>query len=110
MRATKFEFEKRFWIICAIYFAGFALSAASDPVDVCMAGFALERPQPPGARIAIPAPRTYSPAVSLRTPVALSMRRNDQPSRPSAMTCCFFSSLKTLLTRPSVFAQPLSMS
>ena len=27
MRATKFEFEKRFWIICAIYFVGFCLSA-----------------------------------------------------------------------------------
>ena len=27
MRATKFEFEKRFWIIMAIYFAGFMLSA-----------------------------------------------------------------------------------
>ena len=26
MRATRFEFEKRFWIICAIYFAGFFLS------------------------------------------------------------------------------------
>jgi protein-S-isoprenylcysteine O-methyltransferase Ste14 len=26
VRATKFEFEKRFWIICAIYFAGFFLS------------------------------------------------------------------------------------
>lgn len=26
MRATKFEFEHRFWIIAAIYFAGFALS------------------------------------------------------------------------------------
>jgi protein-S-isoprenylcysteine O-methyltransferase Ste14 len=26
VRATKFEFEKRFWIICAIYFIGFALS------------------------------------------------------------------------------------
>jgi protein-S-isoprenylcysteine O-methyltransferase Ste14 len=26
LRATKFEFEKRFWIICAIYFAGFCLS------------------------------------------------------------------------------------
>jgi protein-S-isoprenylcysteine O-methyltransferase Ste14 len=25
--ATKFEFEHRFWIICAIYFVGFALSA-----------------------------------------------------------------------------------
>lgn len=26
MRATRFEFEKRFWIICAIYFAGFSLA------------------------------------------------------------------------------------
>jgi hypothetical protein len=26
VRATKFEFEKRFWIICAIYFVGFLLS------------------------------------------------------------------------------------
>jgi protein-S-isoprenylcysteine O-methyltransferase Ste14 len=26
VRATRFEFEKRFWIICAIYFAGFFLS------------------------------------------------------------------------------------
>jgi protein-S-isoprenylcysteine O-methyltransferase Ste14 len=26
VRATAFEFEKRFWIICAIYFAGFCLS------------------------------------------------------------------------------------
>ncbi len=26
MRATRFEFEKRFWIICAIYLAGFCLS------------------------------------------------------------------------------------
>ena len=30
--------------------------------------------------------------------MASSMRRSDQPSRPSAMTCCFFSSFKTLLT------------
>jgi protein-S-isoprenylcysteine O-methyltransferase Ste14 len=26
VRATKFEFEKRFWIVCAIYFVGFFLS------------------------------------------------------------------------------------
>jgi protein-S-isoprenylcysteine O-methyltransferase Ste14 len=26
VRATRFEFEKRFWIICAIYLAGFCLS------------------------------------------------------------------------------------
>jgi len=30
------------------------------------------------------------------------MRRNGQPSRPSARTCCRFSSLKTLLTRRRV--------
>jgi protein-S-isoprenylcysteine O-methyltransferase Ste14 len=27
VQATKFEFEKRFWIICAIFFIGFSLSA-----------------------------------------------------------------------------------
>jgi protein-S-isoprenylcysteine O-methyltransferase Ste14 len=27
VQATKFEFEKRFWIICAMYFVGFFLSA-----------------------------------------------------------------------------------
>ena len=27
VRATRFEFEKRFWIICTIYFTGFCLSA-----------------------------------------------------------------------------------
>src|ERR1022692_4468954 len=26
------------------------------------------------------------------------IRRSDHPSRPNAMTCCFFSSFKTLLT------------
>ncbi len=26
LRAAKFEFEKRFWIICAVYFVGFCLS------------------------------------------------------------------------------------
>ena len=30
MRATKFEFEKRFWIITAIYFVGFSLSAFDE--------------------------------------------------------------------------------
>ena len=36
--------------------------------------------------------------VSRRICTVASMRRNDHPSRPSAMTCCFFPSLKTLLT------------
>jgi hypothetical protein len=30
------------------------------------------------------------------------IRRSDQPNRPRAMTCCFFSSFKTLLTSPRV--------
>jgi hypothetical protein len=34
--------------------------------------------------------RSFSPDLS-----GFLMRRNYQPSRPSAMTCCFFSSLKT---------------
>src|SRR6266567_34632 len=63
-----------------------------------MAGFeGLWRPHPPGRRSAMPAPRRYSPAVSRRTPVACSMRRSDQPSRPNAMTCSRFSLLKTWL-------------
>lgn len=52
----------------------------------------------PGPRIAIPTAFTYPLAVSRRTPVASSIRRSDHPSRPNANTCCFFSSLKTLLT------------
>ena len=32
-----------------------------------------------------------------RTPVASSIRRSDQPRRPSARTCCRFSAVKTLL-------------
>jgi hypothetical protein len=39
--------------------------------------------------------------------VACSMRRRDHPSRPSAMTCCFFSSLKTLLM-PTEPIRPLA--
>src|SRR4029453_7246606 len=38
----------------------------------------------------------YALAVSRRTPVASSIRRSDHPSRPSAITCCRFSALKTL--------------
>ncbi len=74
------------------------LKTAAESVDTSMAGFAGFRPHPPGGRTAIPAARRYAPAVSRRICAALSMRRNDHPSRPNAMTCCFFSSLKTLLT------------
>src|SRR4051812_10695314 len=49
-----------------------------------------------GALIAIEAARRYALAVSRRMPVAPSIFLSDQPSRPSASTCCFFSSLKTL--------------
>ena len=71
-----------------------------------MAGFA--GPASPGAPArglvgGRPRPRTLSPAafryalaVSRRTDVSSSIRLSDQPSRPSATTCCRFSSLKTL--------------
>jgi len=38
-------------------------------------------------------------AVSRRMPLAASIFLSDQPSPPSASTCCFFSSLKTLAMR-----------
>jgi hypothetical protein len=72
--------------------AGFA---GSGSVVTCMAGFADARRSHPGWRT--PAVFRYALTVSLRTPVASSMRRKDHPSFPSAMACCFFSSLKTLL-------------
>ena len=80
-----------------------------------MAGFAgTRRPQPPGARMATPAALRYAPAVSRRMPVSCWMRRSGQPSRPSAMTCCRFSSLKTLLTsmegNPSIVLNVLPIS
>jgi hypothetical protein len=52
---------------------------------------------PTGGRGSIPAALRYPATVSRRTPVARRMRRSDQPSRPNAITCRFFSSLKTLL-------------
>ena len=47
-------------------------------------------PASPADGLAMPAAFRYSDAVSRRTPVALSMRRSGQPSRPSATTCCSF--------------------
>jgi hypothetical protein len=44
-----------------------------------------------------PATLRYALAVSRRTDVTSSIRLSDQPSRPSATTCCRFSSPKTLL-------------
>jgi hypothetical protein len=82
--------------------AGFA---ASNPVVTSLAGFAGgRRLHAPGGRIPIPAVFRYAPAVSRRTPVYCSMRRNGNPSRPRAITCCFFASLKTLLIPTKVTA------
>ena len=64
---------------------------------VTMAGFAGVRRPHPGRHTTTPAVFRYPLAVSLRTPVASSMRRRDHPSFPSAITCCFLSLLKTLL-------------
>src|ERR1700688_4343202 len=82
-------------VVTAPALAGFA---DSGPVVTSLAGFAFLRPQPPGARMEMPAAFRYPAAVSRRTPVANSIRRSAQPSWPSAMTCFFFSSFKTLLT------------
>ncbi len=84
--------------------------SAVESADTRMAGFAPFRPRPPDGRTAIPAARRYAPTVPRRICTALSKRRNDHPNRPSAMTCCFFSSLKTLLTRRSVNLPASSMS
>src|SRR5215217_920283 len=88
--------------------AGFAtwgrLSARSSPlvgsesVVTSMAGFAVRTH--PGARTWMPAAFIYALAVSRRTPVACSMRRKDQPSRPKAIICCRLSALNTLLMAP----------
>src|SRR5690606_10829947 len=72
--------------------AGLAGAAAGSVVDP-LAGFGRCRPR--GPRTAIPAALRYWLAVSRRILVSCSIRRSDQPSRPSASTVCFFSSRKT---------------
>src|SRR5205814_7662925 len=52
---------------------------------------------PPGARTAIPAAARYRLIVFRSTPTVAWIRRADHPSRPTAKTCCFFSSPKTFL-------------
>src|SRR5437660_4296500 len=77
--------------------AGFGGSGSVDTPAV-VAGFGGHTTgRPPRPRTPIPAAFRYALAVSLRTAVSCSIRRSDQPSRPSARTCCFLSSLKTLL-------------
>src|SRR5215468_467392 len=75
-----------------------------------MAGFAGARRPHPGKHTATPAAFKYPLAVSLRTPVASSMRRKDHPSFPNAITCCFFSSLKTLLMPREPIRAPLGVN
>src|SRR5690606_41898193 len=73
--------------------AGFA-GAAAGSVVVPLAGFGGCRAR--GPRTAIPAALRYWLAVSRRILVSCSIRRSDQPSRHSASTGCFLSSLKTV--------------
>ena len=74
--------------------AGFADPASPHTsVQVVCDSLVGGRPRP---RTLKPPALRYALAVSRRTPVASSMRRSDHPSRPSARTCCRFSSLKTL--------------
>jgi hypothetical protein len=78
-----------------------------ESVITSLAGFeGPRRPHPPGGRTPIPAALRRLLAVSRRTPVACSIRRKVHPSRPSASTCCLFSSLKTLLI-PTEATKPL---
>ena len=75
-----------------------------------VAGFAGQlASRPPLLRTAIPAAFKYRLAVSRRTPVDSSIRRSDQPSRPSARTDCLLSSFETLLI-PSVDHVPTASS
>jgi hypothetical protein len=74
--------------------AGFAAAESVD-TPVALAGFD-GWPQRPGGRTGTLAACRYALAVSRRTPVASSIRRSDHPRRPSAITCCRFSALKTL--------------
>jgi hypothetical protein len=76
--------------------AGFA-GPESGGTPAVVGGFGGHTPgRPPGRRTATPAALRYWLAVSRRTPVDSSIRRSDQPSRPSVTTCCLLSSLKTL--------------
>jgi hypothetical protein len=73
--------------------------SGSESGVTSLAGFAgAARPHLPGGRNSMPASLRYVAAVPRRIPVAFWIRRNDHPRRPRAMTCCFCSSLKTLLT------------
>ena len=72
-----------------------------------LARFARSR-RPRGGLNSTPAPFKQEEFVSRQMPDSRSIRRSDHPRRPKAMTRCFFSSLRTLLTRTedSVLAYP----
>src|SRR6516162_5786072 len=76
--------------------AGFA--GVGSVITSFLAGFGRLRPHPPGCPTGIPAALRYAPMVSRRMCTARSIRRSDHPRRPKAITCCLFSSFKTLLT------------
>jgi hypothetical protein len=59
------------------------------------AAFGLRRPLRPRGRTSTPAFFRYRLTVSRRIPVSCSIRRSDQPRRPSASICCCFSRSKT---------------
>src|SRR6185369_4064427 len=103
--------------------AGFAGSTTMPPRSVVaipatesgvtcsdrLAGFESNRPR--GGRNWTLASFKYAETVSRRTPVSRSIRRVAHPRRPKAMICCFWSSLKTLLTRTEdTLSRPVSMS
>jgi hypothetical protein len=89
---------------------GFREKAAQKSVVTSMAGFAGARRPHPGRHTTAPAAFRYALAVSRRTPVASSMRRKDHPSFPNAITCCFFSSLKTLLMPREPIRAPIGVN
>src|SRR6516162_6964764 len=76
--------------------AGFA--GVGSVITSFLAGFGRLRPHPPGCPTGIPAALRYAPMVSRRMCTARSICRSDHPRRPKAITCCLFSSFKTLLT------------
>ncbi len=90
--------------------AGSVAFAGTESVITSLAGFVGARPHLPGGRKGIPAALRYAAAVSRCTPVARWMRRRDHPSRPNAMTCCLFCSLKTLLTSSEGIALALRVN
>lgn len=89
--------------------AGFGQAEPPESVVTSLAGLG-SRPQRPDRRTVTPADPKYPAAVSRRSPVSFSMRRNVQPSWPSAITCFCFSFFKTLLTLTEPNAPPEIMS